>query len=123
MQILTKRAYDPPSSEDGDRFLVDRVWPRGVKKESLALTSWLKDVAPSKDLRKWFNHRPERWEVFRERYCAELEAKPEALRPIREAMASGPVTLVYSARDEARNQAVVLREYLLENGTPRNVSH
>ena len=85
-----------------------------MKKESLALTAWLKDVAPSNELRRWFGHDPERWTEFRRRYRAELKTQRTALQPLREALKRGPVTLVYSAHDEAHNQAVVLREYLLE---------
>lgn len=112
MQLHHKRAYEPASPEDGERYLVDRLWPRGVKKEALALTGWLKDVAPSTELRRWFGHDPARWDEFRRRYLAELKANAAALRPLREALKRGPVTLVYSAHDEAHNQAVVLRELL-----------
>ena len=114
MNLKIKRAYTPAAAEDGERYLVDRLWPRGVKKESLALTAWLKDVAPSNELRRWFGHDPERWTEFRRRYRAELKKQRTALQPLREALKRGPVTLVYSAHDEAHNQAVVLREYLLE---------
>ena len=114
VKLCIKRAYEPAAPEDGSRFLVDRLWPRGVKKESLALTAWLKDVAPSNELRRWFGHDPERWTEFRRRYRAELKTQRTALQPLREALKRGPVTLVYSAHDEAHNQAVVLREYLLE---------
>ena len=114
MKLCIKRAYEPAAPEDGSRFLVDRLWPRGVKKETLALTAWLKDVAPSGTLRRWFGHDPERWTEFRRRYRAELKSQPTVLQPLRDALAHGMVTLVYSAHDEAHNQAVVLREYLLE---------
>ena len=114
MKLCIKRAYEPASPEDGNRFLVDRLWPRGVKKETLALTAWLKDVAPSDVLRRWFGHDPERWMEFRRRYRVELQSQPTVLQPLRDALAHGVVTLVYSAHDEAHNQAVVLREYLLE---------
>ena len=114
MKLCIKRAYEPAAPEDGSRFLVDRLWPRGVKKETLALTSWLKDGAPSGTLRRWFGHDPERWTEFRRRYRAELKSQPTVLQPLRDALAHGMVTLVYSAHDEAHNQAVVLREYLLE---------
>lgn len=115
MNLKIKRAYTPATAEDGQRFLVDRLWPRGVKKEALTLTAWLKDVAPSDALRRWFGHDPERWAEFRRRYRAELKSHPEVLQPLRAARARGVVTLVYSARDEAHNQAVVLREYLLND--------
>jgi len=114
MNLQIKRAYEPAAAEDGERYLVDRLWPRGVRKEALALTGWLKDVAPSDALRRWFGHRPERWAEFRRRYRAELRTKPEALRPLAEALRRGPVTLVYGARDRERNHAVVLREFFLE---------
>lgn len=121
--LRIKRAYEPCSRQDGQRYLVDRLWPRGVKKENLALTGWLKDVAPSDKLRRWFGHDPERWNVFRLRYRAELEAHPEVLLPLRKALRRGVVTLVYSARDEVHNQAVVLHERLLElEGLSRETS-
>jgi uncharacterized protein YeaO (DUF488 family) len=114
VNLRIKRAYEAASPEDGERYLVDRLWPRGLKKDELALTAWLKDVAPSDALRRWFGHDPARWEMFRRRYRAELRSQPDALQPLRDALARGPLTLVYSARDEAHNQAVVLREFLLE---------
>jgi len=114
MKLHIKRAYEPASPEDGERFLVDRLWPRGVKKEALVLTGWLKEVAPSDALRRWFGHVPERWEDFRRRYRDELKTQQAALQPLRDALKRGPVTLVYSAHDEAHNQAVVLREFLLK---------
>ena len=114
MKLHIKRACEPAAPEDGSRFLVDRLWPRGVKKETLALTAWLKDVAPSDVLRRWFGHDPERWTEFRRRYRAELKSQPKVVQPLRDALSHGVVTLVYSAHDEAHNQAVVLREYLLE---------
>lgn len=114
MKLRIKRAYEPASPEDGNRFLVDRLWPRGVRKDALALTAWLKDVAPSDALRRWFGHDPARWAEFRRRYRAELITQRTALLPLRDALNHGPVTLVYSAHDEAHNQALVLCEYLLE---------
>ncbi len=114
MRLHLKRAYEPGAPEDGERYLVDRLWPRGVRKEALALTGWLKEVAPSDALRRWFGHDPERWEEFRRRYRDELKGQQAALQPLREALKRGPVTLVYSAHDEAHNQAVVLREFLLK---------
>ena len=111
--LRLKRAYEIASPEDGARYLVDRLWPRGVKKQALKLTAWLKDIAPSTVLRTWFGHKPERWAEFRRRYRAELRSNPEALQPLRDALAKGVVTLVYAAHDEAHNQAVVLREFLL----------
>lgn len=124
MNLRIKRAYEPHVAEDGERFLVDRLWPRGVKKANLALTGWLKEVAPSAKLRDWFGHDPERWVAFRRKYRGELEAHPEVLEPLRQALQRGEVTLVYSARDKVHNQAVVLRDYLLESGsTVRGIRH
>lgn len=114
MKLRIKRAYEPAVPEDGERFLVDRLWPRGVKKEALVLTEWLKEVAPSDALRRWFGHDPERWEAFRRRYRKELKSQRAVLQSLRNALKRGPVTLVYSAHDEAHNQAVVLREFLLK---------
>ncbi len=114
MKLHIKRAYEPAAPEDGERFLVDRLWPRGVRKEALRPTGWLKEVAPSDALRRWFGHDPERWVEFRRRYREELKSQRTALLPLRDALKRGPVTLVYSAHDEAHNQAVVLREFLLK---------
>jgi uncharacterized protein YeaO (DUF488 family) len=112
--IQTKRAYDAPEEADGTRFLVDRLWPRGIKKEDLRIEAWLKEVAPSNDLRKRFHHDPDRWEEFRERYAEELDGKSDALAPIREAARQGDVTLVYAAKDTEHNNAVALKAYLEE---------
>jgi len=114
--IRIKRAYEDRSPDDGRRILVDRIWPRGVSKAELGDVVWMKDVAPSTQLRKWFGHKPERWEAFRSRYITELRGNP-ALEALRDLVASGPVTLVYSARDEAHNQAVVLAEFLRGEGS------
>jgi uncharacterized protein YeaO (DUF488 family) len=108
------RAYDPPREGEGARFLVDRIWPRGVSKEELCIEGWLRDVAPGKVLRQWFGHDPSRWDEFVKRYRAELDANPAAWQPLAEAAKHGPVTLVYGARDREHNQAVVLRDYLTE---------
>ena len=110
--LKVKRAYEPAARGDGKRFLVERLWPRGVKKEDLALTAWLKDLAPSTQLRKWFGHDPGRWDDFRSRYFAELSAHQELLAPLLSAARAGAVTLVYGARDTQHNAAVALREYL-----------
>jgi uncharacterized protein YeaO (DUF488 family) len=112
--IRIKRAYDPRERGDGRRMLVERLWPRGVTKEALAADAWLKDVAPSTELRKWFDHRVERWDAFRRRYRDELNARPDAWKPILEASERGTVTLIYSARDVLHNGATVLRDYLAE---------
>lgn len=112
--LQIKRAYEPAADFDGERYLIDRLWPRGVRKEALKLTGWIKDVAPSATLRVWFGHDPVRWELFRQRYRQELQAKPDSICPLRDAMTRGAVTLVYAAHDEKHNHAVVLREFLLE---------
>src|ERR1035437_9752025 len=122
MHLQIKRAYVPAAPTDGERYLVERLGPRGVKKETLALTAWLKDVAPSDTLRRWFGHDPERWTQFRRRYRAELKSQRLALQPVRDALKQGSVTLVYSDHDESHNQAVVLREYLLGTKSPSTKS-
>lgn len=114
MTIRAKRVYEPPAPGDGRRFLVERLWPRGIRKEELALDGWFKEAAPSAGLRRWFGHEPAKWEAFRQRYRAELDADPGVWLPLLEAASQGPVTLLYSARDTARNSAVVLRDYLQE---------
>ena len=111
--IRLKRAYAQPSSEDGTRVLVDRLWPRGVRKTSASIDHWIKDVAPSTELRKWFGHDPIRWDEFRRKYQAELAHHPEALDELRALARAGRVTLVYAARDELHNEAVVLRDLLV----------
>lgn len=111
-RIRIKRVYDEDTPADGARFLVDGLWPRGVRKADLALTGWLKEVAPSSELRRWFGHDPARWTEFQQRYRAELDSKPEAWHPILEAAREGPVTLLYAAHDPALNNAQVLKHYL-----------
>jgi len=110
--IRIKRTYDRATRADGARFLVERLWPRGMRKEALELDAWLKDVAPSVKLRQWFGHRPERWDEFRRRYEKELDSSVQAWSPILAAGRKGTVTLLYSARDVEHNSAVVLRDYL-----------
>jgi uncharacterized protein YeaO (DUF488 family) len=117
--IRIKRTYDPSDREDGRRILVERLWPRGMKKEALDADAWLKEVAPSTPLRKWFGHRVERWQEFRRRYRRELSANRDAWSPILDASQRGAVTLLYSAHDLEHNGAVVLREYLIERGRVR----
>jgi len=114
MVIHCKRAHDPAAAADGQRFLVDRLWPRGVGRDALQ-ARWLKEVAPSDALRRWFDHRAERWDEFRQRYREELATHPHLLAPLRDALEAGPVTLVYGARDSEHNQAVALRDYLLSH--------
>ncbi|MQA85588.1 MAG: DUF488 family protein [Streptosporangiales bacterium] len=116
-EIEVQRVYDT-GPRRGKVFLVDRVWPRGLRKDDLALDGWLRDLAPSSELRKWFGHRPERWEEFRERYHRELDGAGDALLPLFDAARRGPVTLLYSARDDKHNNAVALRDYVLERIRP-----
>ena len=110
--VKLKRVYEPVSRTDGTRFLVERLWPRGLSKERLHVTAWLKEVGPSTELRQWFNHDPLKWSQFRTRYFRELDARPESWRPILTAARRGMVTLVYSSHDEEHNNAVALKEYL-----------
>jgi uncharacterized protein YeaO (DUF488 family) len=110
--IRVKRAYDGSEPSGGVRVLVDRLWPRGRKKEDLGITEWLKDLAPSAELRRWFAHDPGRWLEFKERYFAELDENRAAWQPILKAARSADVTLVYGARDREHNNAVALKEYL-----------
>ena len=110
--IQTKRAYEPAGKTDGKRFLVDRLWPRGVKKETLKIEAWTKDVAPSQALRRWFNHDPAKWNGFQQRYRGELAEKPEAWQPLLHAAKEGKVTLVFGAHDPEHNNAIVLKSFL-----------
>ena len=112
MQIRLKRAYELPEKSDGLRILVDRIWPRGVRKEELKLEAWLKEIAPSSELRRWFGHDPEKWEEFRRRYCRELDEQKEVVEELRSKVRQGRVTLVYGAKDERFNNAAALKEYL-----------
>lgn len=117
--IKIKRVYEDADPQDGPRFRVERLWPRGVKKAALPLDGWLKEVAPSTALRQWFGHDPQRWDEFKCRYFAELDAAPEAWEPLRGAARQGTVTLLYSAHDTAHNGALALQEYLeRRQGTP-----
>ncbi|KAB0264991.1 DUF488 domain-containing protein [Microvirga brassicacearum] len=111
--VRLKRAYEPPADDDGVRILVDRLWPRGVSKEFAALDIWMKDIAPSTRLRKWFAHDPARWQEFRDRYAREVLQKPDLLDRLRFLARQGSITLVYSAHDEEHNDAVELRELIL----------
>lgn len=107
-----KRVYLPPEPSDGQRVLVDRLWPRGMSKHEAKVDLWLKDVAPSSELRTWFGHDPAKWQEFGRRYTAELRANPAPVDELRQLAAAGDVTLLYGAHDEAHNQAVVLKTYL-----------
>lgn len=110
--IKLKRAYESADSSDGARYLVERLWPRGVKKTALRIDGWLKDIAPSTELRQWFSHDAKKWREFQRRYVRELNANRKALASLAEAARGGNVTLVYSAHDTEHNNAVVLKEYL-----------
>ena len=111
--IKLKRAYEPPAADDGMRILVDRLWPRGLSKQRAAIDQWMKDISPSTELRKWFGHDPSRWDEFRRRYAKEVHQHPELLDQLRSLAREGPITLVYSARDEVHNDAVELRHLIL----------
>lgn len=110
--IILKRAYEPVAREDGTRFLVERLWPRGVKRDALRLDAWLKEVAPTTKLRQWFGHDPAKWPEFQRRYRAELDRNAGALEPILKAVHRGRVTLIYSSHDQEHNNAVVLKTYI-----------
>jgi uncharacterized protein YeaO (DUF488 family) len=116
-KVQLKRVYEPASRTDGTRILVDRLWPRGLSKEDAAIDHWCKELAPSTVLRQWFGHEPERWVEFRKRYRAEIAQQPKALAELRAFARKGPITLVFAARDELHNDAVVIYELLL--GKPR----
>jgi uncharacterized protein YeaO (DUF488 family) len=111
--VRLKRAYEPPMPQDGERILVDRLWPRGVSKNEARLNGWAKQLAPSAALRNWFDHDPRRWNEFRRRYRAEINEHAEELRDLRRRARNGVITLIYAARDEAHNDAVVLRSAIL----------
>jgi uncharacterized protein YeaO (DUF488 family) len=119
--IKLERVYDKRSSADGKHYLVERLWPRGVKKTSLHLDGWFKDAAPSTELRKWFSQDPEKWEEFRRRYFAELDGAPGAWEPILQVARKNTVTLLYSSHDTEHNNAVALKEYLERNKSRRAV--
>jgi uncharacterized protein YeaO (DUF488 family) len=112
--IRLKRAYEPPSEEDGLRILVERLWPRGLSKEKAAIDLWLKEIAPSPELRKWYGHDLAKWQEFRRRYLAEIGSNGEVLSDLKRRLNEGPVTFVYAAKDESHNSALVLKEFLEE---------
>ncbi len=113
--LRTKRIYGAPSKDDGARVLVDRLWPRGVSKEKAKLDLWLKEIAPTDDLRRWFAHDPGKWAEFQRRYIEELRANESAVGQLRDLMDKGSVTLLFAARDEEHNEAVVIRDYLADS--------
>jgi uncharacterized protein YeaO (DUF488 family) len=110
--IKLKRVYEAAASSDGSRVLVERLWPRGVRKANLRIDAWLKEIGPSNDLRRWFAHDPKKWDVFRERYFAELDSKPKVWKGLVQAARRGAITLIYSSRDPEHNNAVALKDYL-----------
>lgn len=112
MKFQLKRVYEKADVADGYRVLVDRLWPRGLSKEKARVDLWLKDIAPSTELRKWFGHDPEKWNVFQQKYKAELKEKNETVKILKEEMKKHSVTLVYAAKDELHNDALVLKEFL-----------
>ena len=117
--INLKRAYEKPDTQDGFRVLVERLWPRGLKKEAAALDLWLKDIAPSAELRRWFGHDPARWEEFCRRYWIELAERPTAVKVLQEQLREGQVTLVYGSRDQEHNAALALKEFLENKASDR----
>ena len=114
--IKLKRVYEPAGESDGRRILVDHLWPRGLSKDKARIDWWLKEIAPSDNLRKWFGHEPEKWEEFRQRYFSELDDRPEVVDKLVEKADSGPITLLFAAKNERFNNAVALKEYLENKG-------
>ena len=114
LKLRIKRVYEPAAGDDGKRVLVDGIWPRGVTKQDAALDLWLKEIAPSSGLRKWFGHDPQRWQEFQQRYRAELKENEPAVMHLLVLLKAGPVTLLYGARDVAHNQAAALADYIRE---------
>ena len=112
--LRIKRAYEAPSPDDGHRVLVDRLWPRGITKDAAGIDLWLKELAPTAELRKWFGHDPGKWDDFRQRYFRELEKHPQEVAQLLAQVAKGPVTLVYGAKNSEHNNAIALREFLLQ---------
>jgi len=118
MRIRTKRIYDPPEQSDGRRILIDRLWPRGMSKDAAKLTHWARSVAPSDALRRWYQHEPAKWDEFRRRYFAELDANPEGVAELREHLGPGTTTLLFGSREAELNNATALREYLQSQPQP-----
>jgi len=110
--IKLKRAYEKPARDDGERILVERLWPRGLTKQEAKIDLWLKDVAPSAELRRWFGHDPDKWDEFRKRYQKELKDKDDLIKLLKRKAKAGAITLIYSARDEEHNSALVLKQFL-----------
>ena len=118
MTIRLKRAYEEPSRRDGFRILVERLWPRGIRKDAAAINLWAKEVAPSATLRKWFDHEPDRWNEFKRRYCAELDRNRDTVDAIAKLSRDGPVTFVFGSKETRFNNAVALKEYVERSETP-----
>jgi uncharacterized protein YeaO (DUF488 family) len=116
MKIDIKRVYEPPSSDDGRRILVDRLWPRGISKADARIDHWAKETSPSNELRKWYKHDPAKWEEFKRRYFAELDSLPDALQSLLDNVLGGRVTFLYSSKEKELNNAVALREYVKSRG-------
>ena len=112
MNIKIKRVYEVPEKNDGYRILVDRLWPRGLTKEKAAVDLWLKNIAPTTELRKWFGHEPEKWDEFKKKYLVELKENKESVSILKDHLKKGPVTLLYAARDQVHNEALVLKDAL-----------
>ena len=112
MKLEIKRVYTEPAKEDGQRILVDRLWPRGISKEKAQIDLWLKDIAPSNELRKWFAHEPSKWKEFKEKYFKELKSNPDVVKTLSEQLNKNKVTLVFSAKEERFNNAVALKEFI-----------
>jgi uncharacterized protein YeaO (DUF488 family) len=115
MKTKIKRVYEKPAKEDGFRILADRLWPRGLTKEKASVDLWLKEIAPSTELRKWFGHDPEKWNEFQKKYVAELKKNKETVSILKEKIKEGPVTILYGARDQVHNEALVILDFLDEN--------
>lgn len=111
MDIRLKRVYEEPSESDGTRILIDRLWPRGLTKEKAKVDVWLKEIAPTTELRKWFNHEPSKWPEFKKRYKTEISNNPEAISALKKHLASGKATILYGAKDEEHNDAVVIKQF------------
>ncbi|HEX6938762.1 MAG TPA: DUF488 domain-containing protein [Longimicrobiales bacterium] len=111
-RIRMKRVYEPPERDDGRRILVERLWPRGIRRDQGVIDLWLKEIAPSPELRRWYAHDVSKWDEFRRRYEAELDARPELVAQLEEMAREGPITLVFATRDERHSSALVLKEYL-----------
>jgi uncharacterized protein YeaO (DUF488 family) len=120
--VRLKRAYEPPAADDGIRILVDRLWPRALSKEAVALDQWMKNIAPSTELRRWFGHDPDRWHEFCRRYATEIHDHQDLVEELRARARKGRITLVFSAHDEVHNDAVVLRNVILHDGTNRKAA-